>query len=171
MKEVNKFMDSALINVIHLLAKISGWMIFSYIIAKIIDTAYWGFVTAPSLGFRVMDFYNNNALYSPWILFVEIILCGIVPALILITNKGRSNSTLLVTAVILGCIGVSLNRWVLVLQTMAIPVMPFDQWSFYMPTWPEIATTLIPLALGIFVVMLAYRYLPVFPQERELNRG
>ncbi len=158
-------------NVIHLLAKISGWMIFSYIVAKIIDTAYWAFETAPSMGFTVMEFYSNNPLYRPWILIVEIGLCGIVPALILITNKGRSNPTLLVTAVILGCIGVSLNRWVLVLQTMAIPVMPFDKWSFYMPTWPEIATTLMPLALGIIVVMLAYRYLPIFPQERELNRG
>ena len=136
---------------IHLLAKISGWMIFSYIIAKIIDTAYWAFVTAPSLGFTVMEFYSNNPLYLPWILFVEIVLCGIVPALILVTKFGRSNSTLLVTALILGCLGVSSNRWVMVLQTMAAPVMPFDKWVLYMPTWPEVATTLMPVALGIIV--------------------
>jgi hypothetical protein len=39
-------------NVIDLLAKISGWMITTYIIAKIIDTIYWATVTAPALGFH-----------------------------------------------------------------------------------------------------------------------
>jgi hypothetical protein len=37
-------------NVIDLLAKISGWMIFTYIIAKIIDTTRWANITAPGLG-------------------------------------------------------------------------------------------------------------------------
>ncbi len=156
-------------NVIHLLAKISGWMILTYIIAKIADTIRWAYVVAPSMGFNVMDFYQNNDLYTPMILGIEIILCGIVPALILITKWGRSNSFMLVTALILGCVGVCLNRWVMILQTMAVPVMPFDQWVLYMPSWQEVATTLLPVAFGVIVVMLAYRYLPVFPQEKELN--
>ena len=156
-------------NVIDLLAKISGWMIGTYIIAKIIDTWYWASVTAPSKGFPVMDFYSNNPLYGIWILIAEIVVCGIVPAAILLTKQGRRNPTTLMIALILGVIGVSINRWVMVLQTMAHPVMTFENWFMYIPSWQEVATTILPVAGSIIVVALSYRYLPIFPQEKELN--
>jgi Ni/Fe-hydrogenase subunit HybB-like protein len=156
-------------NVYDLLLKISGWMILTYIIAKIVDTWYWAAVTLPSQGHTLMDFYSNNAFYGIWILVAEIGVCGILPALILVTKKGRSNSTLIWTAVILGCIGVCLNRWVMILQTMAAPSVPFDTWQLYIPTWPEVATSILPVAFGVIVVMISYRYLPIFPQEQELN--
>ncbi len=156
-------------NVIDLLAKISGWMLATYIIAKIIDTWYWAVVTAPSMGFTLMEFYSNNPFYGIWILFLEIVLGGIVPAGILITQKGRSNSFALWTAVILAVIGVSVNRWVMVLQVMAVPVLPFETWPMYLPSWQEVATTILPVAYGIILIMLSHRYLPIFPQEQELN--
>ena len=65
--------------------------------------------------------------------------------------------------------GVSLNRWVMVLQVMAVPIMPFDQWALYIPSWQEVATTILPVAYGIILIMISYRYLPIFPQEAELN--
>ncbi len=158
-------------NVIELLAKISGWMITTYIIAKIIDTLWWANVTAPSKGFHLYQFYNDPHLlgYGYWILFLEIIICGVVPGLILITRAGRKNPVLLMTGVILGVIGVSLNRWVMVLQVMAVPVMPFDTWAAYFPSWQEVATTILPIAYGAILIAIAYRYLPIFPQEPELN--
>jgi molybdopterin-containing oxidoreductase family membrane subunit len=69
----------------------------------------------------------------------------------------------------LGIIGVSLNRWVMVLQTMAAPVMTFDTWQLYIPSWQEVATTILPVAYGVILIMISYRYLPIFPQEKELN--
>ncbi|MBT3311479.1 MAG: polysulfide reductase NrfD [Desulfobacterales bacterium] len=155
-------------NVIELLAKISGWMIFFYIIAKTTDTWYWAAHTAPAMGFELNDFYNN-VLYGKWILYAEIIVGGFIPALILITKAGRRNPLLLWTAVLLATFGVCLNRWVMVCQTMAAPVLPFDKWVLYSPSWQEVSTTILPVALGIIVVSLSYRYLPVFPQEQELN--
>lgn len=155
--------------VIELLAKISGWMLFTYIIAKIIDTIYWASVTAPQAGFRLMDFYTGNSFYGIWILILEIVICGVLPALILITEKGRKNGFLLMTAVILAVIGVSVNRWVMVLQVMAVPVMPFDNWALYYPSWQEVATTILPVAYGVLLIGISYRYLPIFPQETELN--
>ncbi|MFZ0483026.1 MAG: menaquinone reductase integral membrane subunit QrcD [Desulfobacterales bacterium] len=154
---------------IELLAKISGWMILTYTIAKAFDTWYWFTVTAPSKGFTLMDFYSNNPLYGIWILVVEIGICGLIPALILITNKGRKNSVTLWIAVILAVIGVCLNRWVMVLQVMAVPVMTFDHWALYIPSWQEVATTILPVAYGIILIAISYRYLPVFPNEPELN--
>ncbi len=158
-------------NVIELLAKISGWMIAFYITAKIIDTWWWAVSTAPSKGFTLMDFYTNNSgsVYGIWILVAEIGICGIIPALILITAKGRKNQITLWTAVTLAVVGVCLNRWVMVLQTLAVPMLPFEGWALYMPSWQEIATTILPVAYSIIMISVSYRYLPIFPQERELN--
>jgi Ni/Fe-hydrogenase subunit HybB-like protein len=156
-------------NVIWLLAKISGWMMLTYSIAKTADTIYWAAVTAPAKGFVLSDFYTNNALYGYWILVLEVGICAWLPALLLVFKKTRENRKLLWLAVILGVIGVSLNRWVMVLQVLAVPVMPFIKWILYYPSWQEVATTLLPVAYGIILVSLSYRYLPVFPQEAELN--
>ena len=148
---------------IQLLAKIAGWMLLTYIIAKSADTLHWMNQT------EWTDFYSNNAFYGPWILFVEIIVCGFVPAGILVTGKLRQNPSLLVTAVVLAAVGVCINRWVMVLQVMAVPILPFDTWALYLPSWQEVATTLLPVAYGVILVALSYRYLPVFPDEAELN--
>ena len=156
-------------NAIELLAKISGWMLLTYTIAKLYDTWYWATVLAPSRGFTLMDFYSNNPLYGIWILVAEIGICGLIPAVILITDKGRKNSMTFWIAVILAVIGVCLNRWVMVLQVMAVPVMTFDQWVLYIPSWQEVATTILPVAYGIILIAISYRYLPVFPNEPELN--
>ena len=156
-------------NVVELLAKISGWMLLTYIIAKIIDTWYWAAVTVPESGFTLMDFYSNNPLYGIWILILEIVICGIVPAVILVTEAGRKNKVSLMIALILAVIGVCVNRWVMVLQVLAVPVLTFEDWFMYFPSWQEIATTILPVAYGIILIALAYRYLPVFPQEKELN--
>ena len=155
--------------VIQLLAKIAGWMLASYLVAKIADTLWWAFRTAPAAGFNWMDFYSNNALYGPWILFMEIVVCGIIPAVILTVGPLRERSGLLFTAVILAALGVCLNRWVMVLQVLAVPVLPFDKWALYYPSWQEVATTVLPVAYGVMLIMISYRYLPIFPQERELN--
>ena len=156
-------------NVIQLLAKISGWMLASYMIVKIIDTVYWASVTAPSKGFNFMTFYSDNPFYGVWILILEIVICGIIPVAILITRKWRSDPVLLTTAVILAVLGVCVNRWVMILQMLAIPVLSFENWNMYFPSWQEVATTILPIAYGIILIMLSYRYLPVFPQEKELN--
>jgi molybdopterin-containing oxidoreductase family membrane subunit len=146
-------------------------MILFYIIAKIVDTLYWASVTAPSKGFTFLQFYTNNpgSFYGLWILILEIGICGVLPALILITDKGRKNQATLWLAVFLAVLGVCLNRWVMVLQVLAIPVLSFESWAMYFPSWQEIATTILPVAYGVIMISTSYRYLPIFPQERELN--
>ena len=71
--------------------------------------------------------------------------------------------------IILAMIGICINRWVMVLQVMAVPVMPFDTWALYFPSWQEIATTILPVAYGVILIAISYRYMPIFPQEPELN--
>ena len=57
----------------------------------------------------------------------------------------------------------------MVLQVLAVPVLPFENWATYLPSWQEVATTILPVAYGIILISASYRYLPIFPQERELN--
>ncbi len=152
-----------------LLAKIAGWMMATYIVAKIVDTWYWAAVTVPAKGQTLMQFYSNNPFYGIWILVLEIVIGGVLPAAILITRKGRNTPALLITAVVLGVVGVCVNRWAMVLQVMAVPVLTFEGWPMYYPSWQEVATTLLPVAYGVLLVAVSYRYLPVFPQEPELN--
>ncbi len=155
-------------NVIELLAKISGWMIITYMVAKLADTFYWIYVTIPASGFTFSEFYTAS-YHGYWILILELVLGGIIPGLILISEKGRKNVTFRTIAFVLGVIGICTNRWVMVMTPMAMPVLPFDEWVFYLPTWAEVSTTILPIAGGIIVVALSYRYLPIFPQEAELN--
>jgi molybdopterin-containing oxidoreductase family membrane subunit len=57
----------------------------------------------------------------------------------------------------------------MVLQVLAIPVLSFESWAMYFPSWQEIATTILPVAYGVIMISTSYRYLPMFPQEQELN--
>jgi menaquinone reductase, integral membrane subunit len=156
--------------VIKLLAKISGWMIISYTTAKTVDIVYWAFSTSVNSGVPWTRFYTQSPLYHGyWILIVEIVFCGMIPGLILISEKGRRQPKLLWIAVILVVCGICINRWTLIMQTVAMPVLPFEKWILYLPSWQEIATTLIPLCLGIILIALSYRHLPLFPKEKELN--
>ena len=39
------------------------------------------------------------------------------------------------------------------------------------PNWQEMAVTIFPIGFGMLVILLSYRYLPIFPKEKELNSG
>ncbi len=152
-----------------LMGKIAGTMLCVYMFFKIIDTWAWAVGYLPSVGLTFEQMFHGN-VYGQWLLWTELILCGVVPAIMLITPSIRNNPSLLYTAAILDCIGVTINRYVFTVQTIAIPVMPFDNWEVYVPNWAEWATTLMICAYGALVISLCYRYLPVFPQEVKLNQ-
>ncbi len=154
---------------LQLLAKIAGWILLTYIVVKIADTLYWALGTAPSRGMSFTKFYFENVFYGPWILILEIGVCGILPPVILIMDKFRSNQRLFMTAIVLAILGMCLNRWVMVLQVMAVPTFPFDPWHLYIPSWEEVAVTCFPIGFGAIVISLSYRYLPLFPKEKALN--
>jgi molybdopterin-containing oxidoreductase family membrane subunit len=152
-----------------LMGKIAGTMLTVYIFFKILDTWAWANNYLPSVG-MTFDQMFYGVIYGKWLMFTEIILCGLVPAIMLITPSIRNNPTLLYTAGILDCIGVTLNRYLFTVQAIAIPVMPFDSWQTYAPNWAEWATSGMIVAYGFLVMSLSYRYLPVFPQEKGLNK-
>ena len=152
-----------------LMGKIAGTMLTVYIFFKILDTWAWANNYLPSVGLT-FDQMFYGVIYGKWLMFTEIILCGLVPAIMLLTPSIRNNPTLLYTAGILDCIGITLNRYLFTVQAIAIPLLPFDNWQTYAPNWAEWATSGMIVAYGVLVMSLSYRYLPVFPQERALNK-
>jgi molybdopterin-containing oxidoreductase family membrane subunit len=67
------------------------------------------------------------------------------------------------------CIGIVLNRFIFIVVNLAIPIMPFDRFWSYMPTWQEWGPAMAVIGYGILLFSASYRYLPIFPKEQELN--
>ena len=155
-------------NAYQVLAKISGYLLALYIIFKIADTLGWAYGVVPEAGLRLMDFYREGP-YGFWLVVAEIGIFGIIPAIILLIPKARQNEGWLITACLMNCTGIVLNRFVFTIVTLAIPVMPFDKFVSYLPTWQEWGIALALVGYGILLYSLSYRYLPLFPKERELN--
>ncbi|WP_029898494.1 menaquinone reductase integral membrane subunit QrcD [Desulfohalovibrio reitneri] len=149
--------------------KIAGAMLSLYLFFKIMDTFAWGTWTLPSLGQTFSEMFSGPAIYGLWQFIFEIGVFGIIPAVILLSKPLRNNEPLFWTACIFNCLGISLNRYVMTVHSLAAPVMPFDTWEIYVPAWTEILPSIMVIAYGVIVVSLAYRYLPLFPQEKELN--
>jgi molybdopterin-containing oxidoreductase family membrane subunit len=153
---------------IQTLAKISGYLLSLYIILKIADTLGWVNGIVPSAGQSFMDFYREGP-YGVWLVICEIGIFGIIPAIILLIPKARENGIWLVVASLMSCTGIVLNRFVFIIVTLAIPVMPFERFWSYLPTWQEWGIALAIIGYGFLLFSLSYRYLPLFPKEKELN--
>jgi molybdopterin-containing oxidoreductase family membrane subunit len=152
-----------------LMGKISGFLLLFYMILKSADTAWWANVTLPAMGLTITDMYKEGP-YGEWLLWVELGLCGWLPATMLMFQKVRETYGLLALAMILNCCGAVFNRFVFTIQSLAIPVLPFEKFVGYLPSWQEWGISAGVIAYGLLLFSLAYRYLPVFPQEAELNK-
>jgi len=154
--------------VLELLGKISGLMLAVYVVAKSVDTLIWINRTSPEAGFPAWQYYSWNP-FGTWILFAEIALFGMAPALILLMPALRRRRGWLVSAAAMACLGVALNRFVMTVQTLALPTLAFDQFMQYVPSWQETGTFLAVVAYGVLVYSFSFRYFQLFPEERILK--
>jgi Ni/Fe-hydrogenase subunit HybB-like protein len=153
--------------VLALMGKIAGGLLSVYLLLKFADTIYWALVKLPAQGLHFMDQYQSP--YGFWLVVAELGIFGIIPAVMLLNAKLRMRPGWLTLACLLSCTGVVFNRFVFTVVSLALPVMPFDRLVTYWPSWQEWAPTIAVLAYGALIISLSYRYLPVFPQEKELN--
>jgi Ni/Fe-hydrogenase subunit HybB-like protein len=145
------------------LGRTSGRLLVVYILLKSVDTLIWLNSTSREAGFLAWEYYAWKP-FGFWILFTEIVVCGLLAAVLLIKRRPH-----LIIGGLLACAGVVLNRFVLTIQTLALPTLPFDEFMTYMPSWQEVATFGGVVAYGVIVYSLSYRYLTLFPQEKELR--
>lgn len=150
------------------LGRISGMLIIAYILFKSIDTLVWMNSTSPSAGFPAFEYYQRKE-FGTWVLFAEVVLFGLVPGLVLLKKNWREDMRILIPSAILVLFGIALNRFVMTIQTLALPTLAFDEFLSYFPSWQEIATFSAVLAYGVLLYSLSFRYLTLFPQERDLT--
>lgn len=147
------------------LAFISGVLLAIYVAAKCIDTLIWLNITSPAEGFAPWQFYIHKPFGTP-ILFTEIVVFGLLPACLLTFRATASRRAWLLTAAAMACAGVLLNRFVMTVQTLALPTLPFDDFLQYTPSWQEVASFAGVIAYGVIVYSLSYRYLPLFASSK-----
>lgn len=153
-------------SVLRSLGRISGLLTAVYVAAKAVDTLAWLNKTSPSLGFAPWEFYSYKP-FGTWLMLAEIVLFGLVPAVLLLHPKTASRRGWLISAALLVCGGILLNRFILTVQTLALPTLAFDEFVSYLPSWQEVASFGAVVAYGVIVYSLSYRYLPLFPQEKR----
>ncbi len=142
-------------------------MLALYLVLKTADCIYW-IAVADKAGAPFRSFYANQP-YGYWVLVMELGILGVIPMIILLNKRARQNENILILACILNCSGIFMNRWIMTVQSLAVPVMSFDKFVSYHPNWVEYASTLMFVWVGAVVISISYRYLPIFPQEKELN--
>ena len=149
------------------LAQLSGGLLLFYVGWKAIDTLVWVNDTSPAAGFHAYHFYQQEP-FGSWILFAEIVLGGLVPGLLFLWPRARKHMAVLIGAAVLACIGVAINRYVMTIQTLALPTLSVDRFLSYRPSWQEVSVFGAMLSYGVIVYSLSHRYLPLYPQEQEL---
>ncbi len=157
-------------DVFPLLGRISGWLLLAYAGAKSVDTLVWLNRTAPRSGASPTQFYAAEP-FGGWVLLTEIVVFGLLPAAILLVSAERRSSPWLLAGALLGCAGVAVNRLVMTIQTLVVPTLRFEPYLLYRPSWQEVAAFVAVIAYGVILYSLSFRYLSLFPQERELARG
>jgi molybdopterin-containing oxidoreductase family membrane subunit len=150
------------------LAKVAGRLLMFYVLLKILDTLAWAYGPVRQAGFTVGDFYFGSP-YGWWTMILEIGFFGVIPAILLNIQAVRDSDNALLFTSLLNCAGIVMNRFVMTIVTLAIPVLPFEKFYEYVATWQEWSIALAVVGYGGLVIALAYRYLPVFPHEKELN--
>jgi molybdopterin-containing oxidoreductase family membrane subunit len=117
------------------LAKISGSLLLVYVVLKGIDSLIWINTASAKTGVQVSSFYAHPP-FGTWVLFLEVVLLGLVPALLLCAaGPGADGSSSWRHD---GLRGRRLNRYVMTSPDARPPSLPFDSLS-YSPSWQEIA--------------------------------
>ena len=151
-----------------LMGRIAGTMLIVYTFFKCLDSWYWAVDTLAMQGLTFDDMFYGW-IYGKWLFWAEHLLL-IVPMFVLMKKSLREKPVVFYSMMILVCASITLNRYLLTVQGLAMPVMPFDAWQTYAPNWVEWACCALVFAYASMALSLAYRYTPIFPQEAELNK-
>ncbi len=149
------------------LGRLSGILLAVYFVAKLTDTLIWIFHTMPASGFGFADMYRHQP-YGVWVLVVELALV-LIPAAMLLHRKMCEKTGWLVAGGLTACAALIFNRYIVTLQAQSVPTMSFDQFVMYAPTWQELALIAAVIGYGVILYSVSFRYLPLFPREREMQ--
>ena len=150
------------------IARIAAFTLLAYLYLKLWD---WAATSYYSLAPGTADSLTRlqaTTPYSQSFWWIEIVLGGLIPAIILLNRQMRRQEWPLMGALFLVIVGVIINRWNVTLSGLVVP----PQWSpgvlgrtiavAYTPSWVEIAVSVGVLGYGLLAFTLGVKYLPLF---------
>ena len=155
------------------IARLAAFTLLAYMYLKLWDwlaTTYYS--RAPGTA-DALTRLQATTPYTQSFWWIEIFLCGLVPAVILLNREMRRREWPLMGALFLVVFGVIINRWNVTLSGLVVP----PQWSpgvlgrtiavAYTPSWVEIAVSVGVLGYAFLAFTLGAKYLPLFNHSHQ----
>lgn len=155
-------------------SRLAGYVLLSYLYLKIWDWAATSYYSHAPGTTQALTRLQATTPYTQTFWWLEIVLGGVIPAVILLYRPLRRNDRYVMLALASVVMGVTINRWNVTLSGLVAP----PQWSpgvlgnlivvSYIPSWTEIAVAIGIIGYALLGFSLGVRYLPIYP-EKDLH--
>lgn len=153
-------------------ARIAGFVLIAYLYLKLWDWAATSYYSNAPGTTNALERLQATTPYTQTFWWIEVMLGGFIPAIILLTPSLRRNDRALIVALAMVVMGVIMNRWNVTLSGLVVP----PSWSpgilgdavaaSYFPTWTEFAVVIGVLGYALMGFTLGVRHLPVFSGQQ-----
>lgn len=157
------------------IARLSAFALLAYLYLKIWDWAATNYYSHAPGTADALARLQATTPYTQSFWWLEVVLCGVVPAIILLNRPFRRRHGVFMIGLALIVVGVIVNRWNVTLSGLVVP----PNWSpgvlgntiaaTYTPSWTEISVSLGVLGYALLAFTLGARYLPLFPTKSETD--
>ena len=120
------------------------------------DLLAWKYWLLPKTSYSFEDMFHGFA-FGKWLIYAELLPFTLLPLLMLAVPRLRKTAHIFSIAAVLACAGLITNRYIMNLQTMAVPTLPFDSWESYWPNAFEIAPCLMAFAFMVLGLRFFYK--------------
>ena len=155
------------------ISRFAGFAMLAYLYLKLWDWAATSYYSHSPGTTEALALLQSTTPYTQTFWWIEILLGGVIPAIILLNPRLRKNDRYSILALGLIIVSVTMNRWNVTLSGLVAP----PQWSpgvlgsvlaaSYLPTWNEIIVSLGIIAYALLAFSFGVKYLPIFPQNEE----
>ncbi|MCB9419632.1 MAG: polysulfide reductase NrfD [Ardenticatenaceae bacterium] len=150
------------------IARLSAFALLAYLYLKVWDWAATNYYSHAPGTADAMARLQATTPYTQSFWWLEVVLCGVVPAVILLNRPFRRRHGVFMVGLALIVVGVVVNRWNVTLSGLVVP----PSWSpgvlgnaiaaTYTPSWTEVSVSLGVLGYALLAFTLGAKYLPLF---------
>lgn len=151
-------------NMLNGLGKCGALCLTTCLLARAADILLWKFRLLPAKGLEFNQMFHGAA-FGKWLIVAELGIFTLLPLIILSRHRLRTNRQYFFPAAGLTCLGLITNRYVINLQTLAVPTLPFEAWEGYYPNWVEIAPLLMTAGLFFLAIRFLFKQGLLFPHR------
>jgi len=150
------------------ISRIAGFTLLAYLYLKLWDWAATSYYSQSPGTTEALALLQSTTPYTQTFWWIEIIMGGIIPAIILLNDRWRKRDLYTIFALGMIVVGVTVNRWNVTLSGLIAP----PQWSpgvlgsvlsaSYLPTWNELIVSLGIIAYALLAFSFGVKYLPIY---------